>query len=125
VPTVLIVDDELIVRNVVRLSLSKEGYAVLDASNASEAAALCRSLGDQQLDLVIIDHGLPDEKGRAVAEDIVRFCPAVKVLIISGYSYQIVREEDGFLPGSSFLQKPFTAQQLLSTVENIIFPNTQ
>jgi len=125
VPTVLIVDDEATVRNVVRQALSKEGYTVLDATGASEVATLCQSLGDQQIDLVIVDHGLAPDKGRAVAENIVKLCPTVKVLIISGWAYKTVHDEDGFLPGSSFLQKPFTPHQLVSTVQNILFPSTQ
>jgi two-component system cell cycle sensor histidine kinase/response regulator CckA len=125
VPTVLIVDDEPIVRNLVRLALSEAGYTVLDATGASEAIDLCRSLGEQEIDLLIIDHGLAPDKGRVVAESIVKFSPSVKVLVTSGWTYQTVHDEDGFPPGSSFLQKPFTAQQLLSIVQNVLFPGMQ
>lgn len=124
-PTVLIVDDEPIVRNLVRLALSQQGYAVMDANGPSEAEALCRTLRNQQIDLLIIDHRLAGSIGREVAEGVLRHCPAAKILIISGWSYQHVQEEDGFLPGSSFLQKPFTPQQLLSSVESVLFPSTQ
>jgi CheY-like chemotaxis protein len=124
-PTVLIVDDEPVVRNLARLSLAGVGYTVLDATGAPEALELCRSLGDQQIDLLIIDHGLTPDKGRVVAECIAGFSPSVKVLVTSGWTYQIVHDEDGFPPGSSFLQKPFTAQQLLSTVQNVLFPGMQ
>ena len=124
-PIVLIVDDEPIVRNLVRLALARAGYNVLDAKGASDAAALCHSVAKQDLDLLIVDHGLKPDKGRVLAEDLARLCPAVKVLIISGWSYQIVHDDDGLPPGSSFLQKPFSAQQLLSTVERILFPRTQ
>ena len=124
-PTVLIVDDEAMVRNVVRQAPSKEGYTVLDATGASEVAALCQSLGDQQIDLLIIDHGLAPDKGRVVAESVVKLCPTVKVLIISGWTFETVQDEDGLLPGSTFLQKPFTPHQLLSVVQSILFPSTQ
>ena len=124
-PTVLIVDDEPIVRNVVRLALSRIGYAVMDANGAAESAALCRTLGNHQIDLLITDHRLASGIGREVAEAVMKYCPATKVLVISGWSYQQVQKEDGFLPGSSFLQKPFTTQQLLSTVESVLFPSTQ
>jgi two-component system, cell cycle sensor histidine kinase and response regulator CckA len=125
VPTVLIVDDEPIIRNVVRLALTKEGYAVMDAAGAFEADALCRSLGELQIDLLIINHRLAAEKGRHTAEKIAGLYPAIRVLVISGLPYDAVQREEGIMPGSSFLQKPFTAQQLLSTVQNILFPNTQ
>ena len=124
-PTILIVDDETIVRNLVRQALSKEGYTVLDATGASEVATLCQSLGDQQIDLLIIDHGLAPDRGRVVAESIVKLCPTIKVLVISGWTFKTVQDEDGLLPGSSFLQKPFTPHQLLSTVKSVLFPSTQ
>jgi len=125
VPAVLIVDDEPIVRNMVRTSLAEKGYTVLDATGAAEALELCKSLGDQEIDLLIVDHGLMPDKGRTVAEDILQFCPHIKVLVMSGRSYQMVHEEDGFPPGSAFLQKPFTAQQVLATVQNVLFPGMQ
>ena len=124
-PAVLVVDDEPVVRNLVRLALSEVGYTVLDAAGAAEAIALCASLGDQALDLLIIDHGLAPEISRMVAESIAPFSPSMKVLVTSGWSYQEVNAEEGFPPGSSFLKKPFTAQQLLSLVQNVLFPGTQ
>jgi DNA-binding NtrC family response regulator len=125
VPTVLIVDDDPIVRNVARLALARSGHAVIDANGAAEASTLCRSLGDQQIDLLIIDHRLMPGVGREVAENILTLCPALKVLVISGWPYHQVQEEDGIPPGGSFLQKPFTPQQLLSTVQRVLFPSTQ
>jgi DNA-binding response OmpR family regulator len=124
-PAVLIVDDEPSVRNMVRMSLAEKGYTVLDATGAAEALELSKSLGDQQIDLLIVDHGLTPGNGRALAESILQFCPHSKVLITSGRSYQLVHEEDGFPPGSAFLQKPFTAQQVLATVQNVLFPGMQ
>jgi len=125
VPTVLIVDDEPIVRNMARLALSGDGYRVLDATGAAEAAALCQNIGGEQIDLLIVDHGLTPDNGRVIAENIMKFWPATKVLIISGSALNTVQDEDGIPPGSSFLQKPFTPQQLLSVVQNFLFPSTQ
>ncbi len=124
-PTVLIVDDEPIVRNLVRLSLADAGYTVLDATSGADALELCQSLGEQQIDLLIVDHNLRPDKGRVVAANIVRFCPSIKVLVTSGWNFQTVHDEDGIPPGSSFLQKPFTPQQLLSIVHSVLFPDTQ
>jgi DNA-binding NtrC family response regulator len=124
-PTVLIVDDEAIVRNLVRITLSRAGYAVMDANGASEAGVLCRSMGNQHVDLLIIDHRLVGGIGREFADEILASCPASKVLVISAWPYQDVQDEKGIAPGSTFLQKPFTAQQLLVTVEHVLFPSTQ
>ena len=124
-PTVLVIDDEPIVRNLVRLALSLDGFTVLDATGASEAAVLCKNLGEEQIDLLILDHGLSPDNGRVIAESLLKLYPNTKVLVISGSAFRVVQDEDGFLPGSSFLQKPFTPQQLLSTVQSILFPSTQ
>jgi hypothetical protein len=105
---------------VVRLALSNEGYTVMDASGEAEADELCRSLGTQQIDLLIINH-----RSRLMTEKIAKLCPAVQVLVISKLPYETAQEETGWLPGSSFLQIPFTAQQLVTTVENIVSPTTQ
>ena len=124
-PTVLVVDDEPIVRNLVRMALASAGYNVLDAKCATEALSLCQSIGRNEIDLLIVDHDLKPDKGRLVAENLARLCSGVKVLVTSGWSYQAVHDEGGLLEGSSFLQKPFSAQQLVSAVENILFPSTQ
>ena len=124
-PTVLIVDDDPIVRNLARLALARSGYTAMDANGAAEAETLCRNLGSERIDLLIIDHRLPPGVGRHVAEMVLRCFPEAKVLVISGWSYQHVQEEDGIPPGSTFLQKPFTPQQLLANVESVLFPSTQ
>jgi len=124
-PTVLIVDDDPIVRNLARLALARSGYTALDATGAVEAETLCRNLGSEKIDLLIIDHVLTPGIGRQVAEMVLRCFPEVKVLVISGRPVQHVQEEDGIPPGSSFLQKPFTPQQLLAVVASVLFPSTQ
>ncbi len=108
-----------------RLALTRAGYRVLDARNVPEAITLSQSMSDPQVDLLIIDHRLAPDVGRSVAEHFVKLCPEIKILVVSGSAYQTVQAEDGLLPGSSFLQKPFTPHQLLSTVEHIIFPEKQ
>ena len=84
----------------VRLALSAQGYMVLDATGAAELAALCQNLGEEQIDLLIIDHGLKPDNGRVIAENLVKVTPVPKVLIISGSIFNTVQDEDGIPPGS-------------------------
>ena len=97
---------------------------VLDATGSAEVIALCQNISEE-IDVLIIDHGLKPDIGRIIAERLVQIYPSTKVLIISGSAYGIVQAEDGIPPGSSFLQKPFTPQQLLRAVQNVLFPSTQ
>jgi CheY-like chemotaxis protein len=129
VPGALVVEGDVVVRNVVRGVLTSQGFEVLDAANAGEAVALCESPCDQSLDLLIIGHTLASlgkaSGGRALAEQIRSSWPGIKVLVISDHSYSQVQEQDGFTDGAWFLQKPFTAAQLVEMIKNIVQPRIQ
>jgi DNA-binding response OmpR family regulator len=128
VPAALVIERDVVVRNFVRTLLMAQGFEMLDAASATEAMKLCASLQDPPLDLVIIDHGLPGPEGTghsgAVAEQFHRWSPAARILVISDCSYQAV-SEDGLPDGAWFLQKPFTAPQLVDMVKNILHPKIQ
>jgi CheY-like chemotaxis protein len=123
--TVLVLDDNVVVRNVVREVLRREGYSVLEARNYEEALALCESLGGEQIDALVVDHGLPHASGRALAEQIVKSCPDLKVLVISGWPFHMVQAQGGVLPGASFLAKPFSAATLAAAVNDMFSARLQ
>jgi len=124
VPTILVVEDDPIARNIMLQMLTKRGFRVFEADSADEALAVCEAMTNHALDLVIADHALPDTTGRQLAERILKSCPNVKVLHLSGWPYSRMEQENALLPGSSFLQKPFTGGQLLEVVQNILDPRT-
>ena len=124
-PTILVVEDDPIARNLIVQVLTGLGFRVFEADTAAEAWIVCRSMRDHSLDMVIAAHALPQTTGREVAERIADLCPDVKVLQISALPYQRMQDENALLPGSSFLQKPFTSGQLATTVQSILTPRKQ
>jgi CheY-like chemotaxis protein len=108
--TVLVVDDEDVVRDVVRLALMNAGYTVLDA--ASPAAAIAHARGDATIDLVVTDVVMPEMDAFELAERIKSILPGVRVLYTSGYT-------DATAEGP-FLQKPFTPAQLVDKVSAVL-----
>ena len=121
-PKVLVVEADAIVRNLMIRVLSRQGLTVYEAASAEEALVLCKALNDEHLDLVIADH---QTSSRDITERILGACTNTKILQISGWPFEVVQREEGLLPGSSFLQKPFTATKLLETVETLLSPRTQ
>ena len=119
VSNILVVEAEAIVRNVLISVLSRHGFTVYEAATASEALTVCQSLKNEPLDLLIADHVTME---RETTEVILAAYPNTKVLHISGWPFETVEEAQALLPGSSFLQKPFTAVELLRNVLDLLNP---
>jgi DNA-binding NtrC family response regulator len=119
VSTILVIDDEPILVEVVEASLRREGYEVISATNAEEAIQMASSLAGR-LALVIVNHSLSAVPGRNLVEAIKRLQPGVKVLRYSGHSEEHLRATGQIKPESFFLQKPFTAHVLRKVVRDII-----
>jgi two-component system, cell cycle sensor histidine kinase and response regulator CckA len=117
--TILLVEDEDLVRSVVRQTLRSEGYTVFDAPNAEEARRLSATY-KRPIHLLITDVVMPKEGGRALAESLIPRRPAMKVLFMSGYTDQTV-VTSGPLDGEChFIQKPFTPAALSRKVREIL-----
>jgi len=120
--TILLVEDEEQVRNLVRDTLQRKGYKVLDAPNAVEArriAVACKG----PIDLLIADMVMPNEGGRELAASLAQRRPAMKVLFMSGYADHTV-VNSGLLSGEcGFIQKPFTPAALSGKVREILEGN--
>src|ERR1700722_2464370 len=117
--TILLVEDEDLVRNLVRDTLRSEGYTVLDAPNAEQARRISAS-HKRPIHLLITDVVMPKEGGRALAESLAPRRPAMKVLFMSGYTDQAVAAS-GLLSGEyHFIQKPFTPAALSRKVRELL-----
>jgi two-component system cell cycle sensor histidine kinase/response regulator CckA len=119
VATILIIDDERVVRSVIARVLTVRGYTVLEAGGVDEGLALCAALGDT-LDLLIAEPALPSVSGEAFADQVLRRCPNAKILYISGWPFQILGRRQESLPPGTFLQKPFSAPKLVNAVETAL-----
>ena len=115
--SVLVVEDEDALRNVVKRVLAAEGYNVHTAANAAEALLLCADLGSQ-IDLVVTDVVMPGMSGREMAERLAPLCSTARVIFMSGYTDETI-EPYGVL-GQHFLRKPFDIETLAATVRRVL-----
>ncbi len=117
--TVLLVEDEGGVRAFAKIALQRFGYRVLEAESAETALRLLDSL-DMPIDLLLTDVVLPCMGGRELARLVNKAHPDTPVLFMSGYATAL-RTEEGFqLPGVHLLEKPFTAQILLTKTRELL-----
>ncbi|WP_264313221.1 ATP-binding protein [Pseudomonas putida] len=107
----LLIDDELNLRSLMREFLSERGFAVTDVSDAN--AALDRFRHDGHFDLVITDIGLPGGfSGRQVAKAMRMLKPTQKILFITGFTNQPIEAQLFDQPGTALMLKPFALEQL-------------
>jgi PAS domain S-box-containing protein len=117
--TVLVVEDEVSVRRLACRVLRARGYRVLEASDGREALRLLHQ-SEASLDLILTDIIMPGLSGPALVERLLLEEPDVKVLYITGYSEEAIRQQ-GVLPaGGALLEKPFTAHQLAERVRGML-----
>jgi CheY-like chemotaxis protein len=116
--TVMVVEDEALVRMVTVEILSEAGYRVLEAADASEAVPILDSEAD--VDILVTDVGLPGVNGRQLAEMARQSRPELKVLFVTGYGYNAGLGSDALRPGMEVLSKPFTTQSLVIRVREML-----
>jgi CheY-like chemotaxis protein len=117
--TVLVVEDEEIVRSLVRELLEGLGYTVLDARDGDEALAVL-GRGTPAIDLVITDLVMPRLNGRELARRVYDLRPDASVLLVSGYAGDTATADGPLEPGTAFLGKPFTGVELAEKVRELL-----
>ena len=113
---ILVAEDEPVIRNLVRLILAKAGYAVIDAADGQEALEVFRSYAGD-IDLVISDLRMPRMSGVEFVEQIRLERPHIRVLLMSGHDFGMLREYAGC---KGFLEKPFVPRQLTDKVAQLL-----
>jgi two-component system, cell cycle sensor histidine kinase and response regulator CckA len=117
--TILLVEDEESVRNLVADFLKSSGHTVLEAGEGEEAIRLASSQ-KQKIDLLISDVVMPKLSGRELWNDLRKRLPTLKVLFISGYTDDSVVRH-GVIDGDvAFLQKPFTMRALAAKIREVL-----
>jgi two-component system, cell cycle sensor histidine kinase and response regulator CckA len=117
--TILLVDDEQLVRDLGARILSKAGYEVIQASNGKEALDIYKARG-QEISLVILDLIMPEMAGRQCLEGLLNINPAVKVVIASGYSADGRTRELLNSMGKEFIRKPYDIREVLEVVRSVL-----
>jgi two-component system, cell cycle sensor histidine kinase and response regulator CckA len=117
--TLLVVEDEGIVRRVACEVLELLGYRVLDAANAADALSISRSYKGP-LDLLVTDVVMPGMGGERLFRRLSQERQETRVLFVSGYSEQSFVSRGILAPGSNFLAKPFTLESLALKVREVL-----
>jgi len=117
--TVLLVEDEESVRQLVRETLAAKGYRVFEADNG-EAGMAAAAAYEGKIDLVITDVVMPGMGGRELVKQLTHSRPAIKVLYLSGYTEDAIVSDGSIEKGTAFLQKPFTLQNLSRKVREVL-----
>jgi len=117
--TVLLVEDEESVRQLVRETLEAKGYRILEAENGEAALGMVSRL-TEPIDMLITDVVMPGMSGRDLAGKLGVSHPNTKVLYLSGYTEDAIVHEGVLEAGTAFLQKPFTLQMLSRKVREVL-----
>ena len=118
--TILLVDDEALVRRIGRTLLGKLGYEIIEAKDGLEAIEICRTKGDS-ISLVLLDLTMPNLSGKETFAHIREMLPELPVLICSGYLVDLSEftEECGTSP-DGFVQKPYSFEVMSESVRNTL-----
>jgi two-component system cell cycle sensor histidine kinase/response regulator CckA len=117
--TILLVEDEEMVRKLACDILQSGGYQVLVAKNGEEAIETCKT-HTGTIDLMVSDVVMPGMNGKQVAERVRPLHQEMEVLFMSGYTDDAIIQHGVLEPGTNFLEKPFTAEALISKVRETL-----
>jgi CheY-like chemotaxis protein len=115
--TILVADDEAIVRRAAKSALERQGYRVLLAENGREAVDLVRS---EEVSLVLLDLTMPLLGGEDALRELWRVRPDVKIVLSSGFNEAEAIQRFAGQRLSGFIQKPYTAAQLAAKVKTVL-----
>lgn len=118
--TILIVEDESTVRNIVKHVLTSHGYKVHEAVSGKEALACWNEIG-AEVDLLLTDMVMPGGiSGHQLATQLSTLKPSLKIIYSSGYSAETFRRDSVLPEDAVLLRKPYTAAQLLKEVQRML-----
>ena len=120
--TILLVEDEEVVRGLTRKILMQAGYIVLDAKSGDEAIRLCQTHAGP-IDLLLTDIVMPEFSGKEVADRLLQLRPSTRVLFMSGYTGEAIVQHGVLDANVKFIQKPFTWVTLTKKVREVLNRN--
>lgn len=117
--TILLVEDDQIVRRLVRCILEADGLSILEAVNGQEALEICEGY-DGPLDMVLTDVVMPQMSGPSLLEKMTQLRPRARALFMSGYANNVLDSYGGIEGIVPFLQKPFSPDELVHKVREVL-----
>ncbi len=121
--TILVVDDEAEVRSLVSEMLRFYGYKVMEAPNAGNALMIFEKYKDT-IDIVLTDVVMPQMSGIDFAQKLMPNYPGTKVLFMSGYTDNVIIQQELLDKNKNFIQKPFNTKALIQKVREILDQST-
>ncbi len=117
--TVLLVEDEDVVRGLAQKILEQSGYKVLAASRGAEAIRFCLQR-TEPIHLLLTDVVMPETSGKEVADRATELLPDLRVLFMSGYTDEAIVHHGVLDSNVEFIQKPFTPAALVRKVREVL-----
>ena len=118
--TVLLVEDEPLVRDLAHRLLSQQGYNVIEAANGVQALRVAQEHAGEDIHLLLTDVVMPQMGGKELVNQLKILRPDVKVLYTSGYTDDAIVHHGVLEPGTNFLQKPFSPKTLSHKVREAL-----
>ncbi len=122
--TILLVEDEEMVRRFTQTLLESNGYTVIGVPGGKEALAVIEKQ-KCKVAMLVTDVVMPQMSGRELAQKLLRTCPKVKVLFVSGYTGNSIVHRGMLDPGIDFIQKPFDSREFLAKIREILNKPTE
>lgn len=117
--TVLLVEDEQMVRQLICRILESSGYKIIEAADGQEALSICRAQ-NLKVDLLITDVVMPEMSGHELAKKLIEDYPEMKIVYMSGYTNDIVTRHGITKDRANFIQKPFSPEELTRKVHQLL-----
>jgi two-component system cell cycle sensor histidine kinase/response regulator CckA len=117
--TILVVEDEPSLREMILAILERYGFALLEAASAGEAMEIVAE-NAEAVDLVVTDVMLRGDSGYELAESLQEIKPGLRTVFISGHSLESLADRDIIIPADAFLEKPFSPAQLAAKVRSVL-----
>lgn len=118
--TVLLVDDETMLRELGEIYLTKLGYTVLLAANGRQAVNLLHANSGRKIDILVTDMAMPEMGGKDLADFVQTVAPQTKVLFCSGYTEEAVNLRGTVSTATAFIGKPYTIDALALKIRELL-----
>jgi two-component system cell cycle sensor histidine kinase/response regulator CckA len=118
--TILLVEDEKMVRTLAQTILKRNGYNVLEAENGEEALRVVEEQKGKPINLMLTDLIMPRMNGRELSAHLKPLLPGIKVIYMSGYTDEAVSEHGMLAPGVEYIQKPFPPDALVKKIRSVL-----
>jgi len=122
-PTVLVVDDEEDLRDIMRRMLDRRGFATLTAGDSQQAIAVCRE-HPGEIDVLVTDLGLPGASGGELSRTAIELRPGMRVVYISGLPKEMAVVEGLIGEDAVLVKKPFSTELLVSALREVLGEHT-